>query len=248
MKKIAVATAKGGVGKTTTAVNLGAGLALEGKKVLLVDCDPQGNAVNGHFNVDSENTLAEFITDYNQECIIEVRPNLDVIASGQDRLYKAQKNIELSKAMSFKDDIKFIEGFGYDYIFFDFSPTVTYINEIVLTYCNYILIPVNPSFDALKGAEKYLQLSKDMSKSSGKINLFGFLVNMFDHTVISRDIEEMIREDWKGLVFDTRIRKNVAIPESRATHQTIFEYDPGYKTHGAQDFKSLVQEVLSNER
>ena len=116
MLKIAIATAKGGVGKTTTAVNLSAGLALEGKRVLVVDCDPQGN-IGGHFNVTSRHTLADLITEGHKDCIIEVRPQLHIITSGRGRLYEAQERIasQTTGLYEFEDKLSFIDGFKYDF-------------------------------------------------------------------------------------------------------------------------------------
>jgi len=247
MNKIAIATAKGGTGKTTIAVNLGAGLALRGKKVLIIDCDVQGNAVNGHFNIDSEHSLAELLTAGHKDCIIEVRDNLDVIASGRERLYAAEKEVfrDPLKVIDFDKNFNAVNNLGYDFALFDFSPTVTFINELMLFHCDYLFIPINPGVDALTGAEQYIDMARRIGRKRGnKVELFGFLVNMYDNTVLSRNVEEMIRENYKGFVFKTKIRRNIAIAEARAVHKTIYEYDP--HSHGAEDFNLLTEEVINN--
>ena len=247
MKKIAIATAKGGVGKTTTAVNLGAGLASHGKKILVVDCDPQGN-IGGHFNIASEHTLSELLTEGYRDCIIEVRSNMDIITSGRDKLYKAQRELgrESWGVKRFNERMQFIEKWGYDFVFCDFSPTVTFINESALVFCDYILVPVNPSIDAIMGAQRYVDLARKTAVEVGKtIELLGVLINLYDPTVIARDMDQLVRKEWEGGVFKTRIRKNVSIVEARVQNQTIFEYAP--QSHGAEDFTSLTAEVLNDK-
>lgn len=246
MKKIAIATSKGGVGKTVTAVNLGAGLARKGKRILIVDCDPQGN-IGGNFNIASEHTLSELLTNRHQDVIIEVRENLDIITSGRKRLYDAQR--ELTKddfgILKFKDNISFIQDYDYDYVFCDFSPTDTLINRAALVFCDELLIPISPGIDAIMGADRYIDVACEISSKVQKpIGIFGILINLYEKkTVISREIDSIARKRWGLKVFRTRIRKNVAIGEARIQNQTIFEYAP--KSHGAKDFSALTVEVLN---
>ena len=250
MKKIAIATAKGGVGKTTVAVNLGAGLAGQGKKVLIIDCDPQGN-IGSHFNISSEHTLSELLAMGHQDCVIEVRPGLDIITSGRKRLYDAQR--ELTKddfgVDRFDERLDFMKKFNYDYVFCDFSPTDTFINRAALLFCDSLLIPVSPGLDAIMGAERYIELAKDsdrprLKRKKDRIKIFGVVINLYEQqTILSKEIDGVARDRWGEKVFETRIRKNVAIGESRVQNQTIFEYDP--KSHGAEDFSSLTEETIN---
>jgi len=246
LKKIAIATSKGGVGKTVTAVNLGAGLALEGKSVLIIDCDPQGN-VGGHFNITSEYTLSELLTKSQKDVIIEVRENLDIITSGREKLYNAQR--ELTKddfgIFKFEERISFIQEYNYDFVFCDFSPTDTLINRSALIFCDNLLIPINPGIDAIMGAERYIELAQEISSKGKKtIDIFGILINLYElKTIISKEIEDVSRERWGSKVFKTKIRKNVTIGEARIKNQTIFEYSP--RSNGAKDFKALTMEILN---
>ncbi len=246
MKKIAISTSKGGVGKTSIAINLGAGLAHKGKKVLIIDCDPQGN-IGGHFNIASEHTLSELLIDGHRDVIIEVRKNLDIITSGRKRLYDAQR--ELTKddfgIFKFKERISFIQEYDYDYVFCDFSPTDTLINRASLIFCDSLLIPVSPGIDAIMGAERYIEVAAEIAVRGDKpIDIFGILINLYEkRTVISREIDGVARERWGSKVFQIRIRKTVAIGEARIKNQTIFEYAP--RSNGAKDFTALTAEVLN---
>lgn len=249
MKKIAIATSKGGVGKTTTAVNLGDGLARSGKKVLLVDCDPQGN-VGSHFNISSKHSLSDLLTEGHKDVVIEVRKNLDIITSGRRRLYDAQR--ELTKddfgIFKFEERISFIQDYDYDFIFYDFSPSDTLINRAALLFCDGLLIPMNPGIDSILGAERYIDLANEISgKAKKAIDIFGVLINLYEkNTVISREIDSVAREKWGNKVFKTRIRKNVSIGEARVQNKTIFEYAPS--SNGAKDFTALTAEVLDDSK
>lgn len=245
MKRIAIATSKGGVGKTTTAINLGDGLSRKGMKVLIVDCDPQGN-VGSHFNIGSEHTLSELLTEGHKDVIIEVRRNLDIITSGRKRLYDAQR--ELTKddfgIFKFAERISFVQEYNYDFVFCDFAPSDSLINRAALIFCDSLLLPLNPGVDSILGAERYIDLALEISGKARKaVNIFGVLINLYEQkTVISREIDSVAREKWGDKVFKTRIRKNVAIGEARVQNQTVFEYAP--KSNGAKDFESLTEEVL----
>jgi chromosome partitioning protein len=246
LKKIAIATSKGGVGKTSTAINLGAGLARKGNKVLIVDCDPQGN-VGGHFNIASEHTLSELLNDGHQDVIIEVRKNLDIITSGRKRLYDAQRQLTKDDfgIFKFKERISFIKDYKYDFVFCDFSPTDTLINRAALIFCDNLLIPISPGIDSIMGAERYIEVAQEISAHGNQtIDIFGVLVNLYEKkTIISREIDRVARDKWSAKVFNTRIRKNVAIGEARIENQTIFEYAP--RSNGSKDFEALTMEVLN---
>ena len=239
MRKIAVATSKGGVGKTTVSVNLGASLAMAGKKVLIIDTDPQGNA-GAYFGYDHDVTLAEALRDGREDCILEVRENLDVILSGRQKLNEYQDALvgKIRREERFAVALKFLDKWGYDFIFCDFSPTVTLINTAALFFCDSILMPMVPGIDALAGAARYLELAKELK---GETPPARGVFNLYERTIISEKVDETARGNFKML--ETRIRKNVAVPEARLLNKTIFEYDN--KSHAAQDFINLRREFLT---
>lgn len=241
MKRIAIATSKGGVGKTTIVINLGAGLARLGKKVLMIDCDAQGNLQN-QFNLSSERTLADFLLNGEVE-IVSVRPRIDLINSGKQKLAEAE--LALSgrpfRETILKESLSSIN--GYDYILCDLSPTITLVNTMALYFCDYLLVPISMSFFAITGALQILETTKEISKHSN-IDFLGLILNLYDcRTNISKMVCEAVKEKWEGKVFDTVIRKNVSIEEAPSQRKTIFEHAP--RSSGAEDFEKLTEELLT---
>jgi len=238
--RIAVATSKGGVGKTTLVTNLSGGLARKGKKVLMIDCDAQGNLQN-QFNVMTKKTLGNLLLDGQVE-IVTVRPNLDLINSGKEQLADAE--VALSgrtfRESILKERLKDID--GYDFVFCDLSPTITLANTMALFYCDYLLIPVSMSFYAITGAHQIIHTAKEISSQS-RVELLGLVINFYEkRTNLSQMVSAAIREKWGDLVFDTVIRKNVAIEEAPSQRMTIFEHAP--QSNGNSDFEALTDEFL----
>ena len=240
MKKIAVATSKGGVGKTTIVTNLAAGLAKQNKKVLMIDCDAQGNLQN-QFNIKTEKTLVDLLMDGEVE-VASVRPNLDLINSGKHRLAEAE--IALSgrtfREKILSDRLKPVN--GYDYVFCDLSPTIPLVNTMALFLCDSLLIPISMSFYSITGALQILSTASDIAEYS-KIDLCGLVMNLYDErTNIAKMISSAVLEKWSEKVFKTVIRKNVSIEEAPSQRKTIFEHAP--RSHGSEDFTKLVNEFL----
>lgn len=236
-----MATSKGGVGKTTIVTNLAAGLALSGKKVLMIDCDAQGNLQN-QFNVKTEKTLVDLLLNGEVE-VANVRPNLDLINSGKNRLAEAELSLsgQAFRETRLKKRLESLS--GYDYVLCDLSPTLTLANTMALYFCEHLLIPVSMSFYAITGAIQILEAKQEIEEYS-RLELFGLILNYFDgRTNIAKMVSEAVKEKWNDLVFDTVIRKNVAIEEAPSQRRTIFEHAPN--SHGAEDFKSLTQEFIN---
>jgi len=243
MIKIAVMTSKGGTGKTTTAINLGHCLALSGKKVLLIDCDSQGNVAMA-FNQQPKQGLAELLLTGEVD-INKVRTNLYMIDSGGKRL------VESEMIMSRQDDreIRMTEVFarlvGSDYVICDCPPTINLININALNYCDFVIIPVSKDFFATEGAKKTLLLIKEIEEKIGhRVNVMGILATFFDkRTKISDRIYNQLIQEFGDKVFVTKIRINTQIKEAQENYQTIFEFAP--YSHGALDYFLLTKEIAN---
>lgn len=242
MIKIAFACTKGGVGKSTFAINISSYLANKNKKCLLIDCDAQGNIQNC-FNIRSDKYLSDLLLTGTFD-IIKVRPNIDIINSGKKLLAEAETAVS---GKPYREEIlsKNLKNLNsYDYVFCDLSPTITLVNSMALHYVDYIITPISMSYYAISGAVQMLDIVKTINEHS-PVELFGIGLNMYDsRTVISQMIVNAVREQWGDKVFKTVVRKNVAIEEAHSQHLTIFEHAPN--SHGAEDFENLSKEILEH--
>lgn len=247
MRKIAIINAKGGVGKTTTSVNLAAGLAVNGKKVLLVDTDPQGH-VAVCLNVPvGQNSLAELLrskpgTVDVKDYIQNLRPNLDGVLSDSS-LEEAIRYVSAEPLREFKLKKLMKEVNQYDFVVFDCAPGLTLMNQNVLFYCDEVMIPVSMEFLALHGLkelESQLELAQDSGDHDIKIS---FIVpTMYDaRNKKSSEVIEVLSERF-GRKVSKPIRINTKLSEAAAARQTIYEYD--VNSPGAQDYATLTLEVL----
>lgn len=239
MKKLAIFVAKGGTGKTTTAVNLGAGLAERGKRVVLVDADPQG-CVSSYFSIEPTGGLAELLLG-EQIKLVRLRNNFVVMTSGGSRLWDVSMKLgqlperfkQVSKAFARLSDC--------DYIIFDCSPSFDVLTYGVLNYADKVLIPVSMDYlSALSAVETFNSIST--FKGSGNSSVIGILPTFYDkRTRISRIILRMIKDHFGALVTETIIRTNTQIKEAPRSGSTIYEHAP--HSYGAADYLNLVDEV-----
>lgn len=208
--------------------------------MLLIDCDAQGNLQN-QFHVRTEKTLVDLLLQGEVE-IASVRNNMDLINSGKQKL--AETEVSLSGS-SFREMIlteKLSQIKDYDYVFCDLSPTITLVNTMALYYCQYLLIPISMSFFAVTGALQIMEASEIVNQHR-PIELLGLIMNFFDgRTNMTKMISDAVREKWDGKVFDSVIRKNIAIEEAPSQHKTIYEHAP--QSNGAQDFLTLTEEFV----
>lgn len=248
---IAIANQKGGVAKTTTAVNLGACLAYQGKKVLIVDVDPQGNATSG-LGVDRD-TLEHCIYDVlingislksiKMDTAIE---NLDLIpatiqlAGAEIELVSAvSRELKLRKALTKEKDL-------YDYVILDCPPSLGLLTLNALTAADSILIPIQCEYYALEGLGQLMNTIQLVQKHLNPgLALEGVLLTMFDaRTNLSIQVVEEVKAYFKNKVFATIIPRNVRLSEAPSHGKPIITYDP--KSRGAEVYQDLAKEVIEN--
>ncbi|MCR4433739.1 MAG: AAA family ATPase [Caldiserica bacterium] len=246
---IALANQKGGVGKTTTAVNLGAALAHLGNKTLIVDLDPQGNATIG-LGVDrSELSLSVY------QLLLEELPAQEaVLPTKYQRLFLIPSTIELagaeielvamvSREYRLQEALKDIKD-GYDFVLLDCPPSLGLLTINAMTAADSILIPIQCEFYALEGVTQLLNtINLVRRRLNPRLELEGVLLTMFDgRTTLSQDVERDVRAVFEGRVFRSNIPRSVRLAEAPSHGKSILEYEP--HSRGAQAYLALAKEVL----
>ena len=246
---VAIANQKGGVGKTTTAINLASALALRGKPTLLVDLDPQGNSTLSFVERDQiDQTIYDVIADSN--C-----PISDIVLpSSQDNLWVAPARIALAKLEArlvgeldahfrLKDRLAAVRD-QYPYMVIDCPPTLGLLTVNALVAATHLLIPIQSSYFALEGTDDLLEtIEKVRGRANPSLRILGVLITMHDkRTSLAKDIQVQIHKVFGTKVFKTVISKNVRLEESPAYRESIFSFAPDSK--GATDYYSLCEEVM----
>jgi chromosome partitioning protein len=261
MRSIAIMNQKGGVGKTTTAVNLSAGLAATGQRVALIDLDPQAHA-SIHFGLDPKpdmTSVYDVLTDDATLASVrrQVGENLWVMPSHLDL---AAAELELAgvvgREVILRDKLQ-EDTETFDYLFIDCPPSLGILTLNALAAVDEVFIPLQPHFLALHGLSKLLETVELVSRRiNSRLKLSGVILCMFDAGTrlaleVSQDVDDFFRrahEDvespWAGAsIFQTRIRRNVRLAEAPSFGQSIFQYAP--QSNGAEDYGNLAREVLA---
>lgn len=255
---IGIVNQKGGTGKTTTCVNLGVDLAREGKRVLLVDCDPQGSLTIslGHPQPDAlPNTLADQMTavltdrPIDPGGILHHEEGVDLLPAN---ISLAGMEVSLVNAMSRETTLKRVLGYcsrDYDHILLDCSPSLGMLTINALAAADRIIIPVQAQYLSIKGVEQLLgTVARVKQNINHKLKIDGVLLTMVDsRTNNSKEIAALLRDTYGSRIkiFDTEIPRSVRAAEISAEGTSIFEHDPGGKV--AQAYHALTKEVLQIE-
>tara|TARA_B100000927_G_scaffold289205_1_gene285367 strand:+ start:268 stop:1032 length:765 start_codon:yes stop_codon:yes gene_type:complete len=248
-KVISIANQKGGVGKTTTSVNLAASLGILEKKVLLIDADPQANASSGlGFNLNKGEFGTYQLLEHSKKIDNLIKrtssPNLDIIASSIDLVGieielvdKSNRELMLKKALKKTNE-------HYDYILIDCPPSLGLITVNSFSASNSILIPIQCEYFALEGLGKLLNTIKSIQKiHNSKLDIEGLLLTMFDGRLrLSNQVVEDVKKHFGKMVFKTIIQRNVRLSEAPSFGKNIIEYDATSK--GSENYLSLAQEII----
>ncbi|SDR66822.1 ParA family protein [Christiangramia echinicola] len=248
-KIIAIANQKGGVGKTTTSVNLAASLGVLEKKILLIDADPQANATSGlGIDVETVENGTYQLLEHSikaEEAIMETSsPNLDIIPAHIDLVaieieLVDQENREsmLKKAVEPLRD-------KYDFILIDCAPSLGLLTLNALTASDSVIIPIQCEYFALEGLGKLLNTIKSVQKiHNNKLDIEGLLLTMYDSRLrLSNQVVEEVKKHFDEMVFETIIQRNVRLSEAPSYGESIINYDASSK--GASNYLSLAHEII----
>ena len=252
-KIIAIANQKGGVGKTTTSINLAASLAHLGKKILLVDADPQANASTG-LGVDIEkqektiyqcliNTIStrDAISKTDVENLVLIPSDINLVGVEIEIVDAEDREVHMRNALAeVKDD--------YDFIFIDCSPSLGLITLNALTAANSVIIPVQSEYFALEGIGKLLHTIKLLkNKLNPNLRIEGFVLTMFDARLRhANQVASEVKNHFGDMVFNTMIQRNVKLSEASSYGQPVLQFDAECK--GAQNYLDLAKELIERSK
>lgn len=249
-RTIAIANQKGGVGKTTTTINLSASLAAKGKKVLVIDTDPQGNSTSG-FGIEKNEldyTIYELILGkctVNDCMLKDVVPNVSVIPSNVNL---AATEVELigveRKEYILKNEVDYVKD-DFDYIILDCPPSLNMLTINALTTADSVIVPIQCEYYALEGLSQLIHtVNLVKERLNPRLEMEGVVFTMYDsRTNLSNQVVENVKEKLKSHVYETLIPRNVRLAEAPSYGMPINLYDP--KSAGAEAYLSLAEEVIA---
>ncbi len=242
---IAISNHKGGVGKTTTVVNLAAGIAHMGRKVLVVDLDPQANLTFSFGVSKVEESIYDALKGNTEIPIMHIRDNLDLVPSSLDLAgAEMELNAEAGREYILKEILDPVKD-RYDYVLIDCPPSLGLLTINAFTAADEVIIPIQAHFLAIKGLTKILEvINKVKRRLNPNVKITGVVITLYDkRKILHRDIEETIKTYFQDKVYKTKIRENISLAEAPAQGTDIFSYSSNSK--GAQDYLSMTMEFLA---
>ena len=245
-KVITIGNHKGGVGKTTSTINIGAGLYQKGKKVLLVDLDPQANLTTSLGALPEKPTIYEYLRgESNFEAPIKVLEGFDLMpASLNLSAAEIELSAEAGREYILKEILDPIRK-QYDYIIIDAPPSLGLLTLNALVAADCVLIPLQAQYLAMQGLSKFVEVVEKIQQRLNKqLTIGGVFLTQYDaRKVLNRNVLETVTSFFGENVFSTNIRENIALAEAPTAGEDIFRYAP--KSKGAEDYHALAEEVLA---
>lgn len=242
---ISLVNHKGGVGKTTTTLNVGKALSLEGKRVLLIDNDPQGNLTQSVGIQDANPSLYEILCENESFFSKELAPHFFICPANLS-LSLAENKLQSEQVTGYfkmKNILKNVK--EYDFILIDCPPSLNILTINALLASTEMLVVLEPQYLSITGLQTILDLHERLGQElNTNIHITGFLFNRFGRTVANKSIVEQIQENYKDLVLPVIIRQNTKISEASIMQQDIFAYDA--QSLGAEDYSNLAKHLLKN--